>query len=438
MNKIFSLKITYITHACLLIEIKKNRSDKNLTILTDPWLIGPSWGGSVWHYPTHEFTPLNLPKPNIIFYSHGHDDHYHQETINNFPKSWKNSLILAPNFKKKWWEETLKKNFQNIKFLDHNENFIYEKTVNFQTFLNDVGDMDSSIKISTAKKTIFLQTDNLMSLHEARRISKIEKIDIAFVLPFLTGSFPGFYTWNSETLLRLGKQKIQSSINYCSKIVKNLKPKITVPYACDLGYLGEKFYINLLHAHNKKDLIKFLKKKKIKTRGIVLNPGDYIKYSSVLNIKIINKDKNTTDNLIKFANNKNKEYFAYGKKENKITKPKFNYLIYLFQKNLLRNLNKTNFFNFKVLILISDNKKTQSLFINFNNKKISLNRNINTKVNLKVNIESSKIRNLILRKYPMNFLTFHNGGYTCERANMKLTNNEKKYWSWINRLDFFI
>ena len=39
------MKITYITHACLLIEIK------GIKILTDPWLKGPCWGGSLWHFP---------------------------------------------------------------------------------------------------------------------------------------------------------------------------------------------------------------------------------------------------------------------------------------------------------------------------------------------------------------------------------------------------
>ena len=36
----------------------------------------------------------------------------------------------------------------------------------------------------------------------------------------------------------------------------------------------------------------------------------------------------------------------------------------------------------------------------------------------------------------MNFLTFHNGGYTCERKVMNLSSSERKYWSWINNLDF--
>ena len=103
------MKIKYLTHACLLIEIK------GVKILTDPWLIGPCWGGSLWHYPTHSFTPKNLPKPDIIFFSHGHDDHFHEETIKNFPISWKNSLILAPNFNKMWWEKMISNKFSNCR-----------------------------------------------------------------------------------------------------------------------------------------------------------------------------------------------------------------------------------------------------------------------------------------------------------------------------------
>ena len=43
---------------------------------------------------------------------------------------------------------------------------------------------------------------------------------------------------------------------------KSLKVKYTVPYACDLGYLGDKFHINLIHRRNKKDLVEMIKKKK--------------------------------------------------------------------------------------------------------------------------------------------------------------------------------
>ena len=95
------MKITYITHACLLIEIQ------GIKILTDPWLKGPCWGGSLWHYPTHNYTIKKIPKPDYIFFSHGHDDHFHEETIKTFPKSWLSTNILVANFKEKWWAEAV-------------------------------------------------------------------------------------------------------------------------------------------------------------------------------------------------------------------------------------------------------------------------------------------------------------------------------------------
>ena len=61
------MKIKYITHACLLVETN------NCKILTDPWLVGPSWGGTLWHFPTHNFTPKNLPEPDIIYFSNMQD-----------------------------------------------------------------------------------------------------------------------------------------------------------------------------------------------------------------------------------------------------------------------------------------------------------------------------------------------------------------------------
>ena len=100
------------------------------------------------------------------------------------------------------------------------------------------------------------------------------------------------------------------------------------------------------------------------------------------------------------------------------------------------NLFSTYYYNKD--ISISGNEDSFNTNFNFKTKSIKAKLKIKEKVDLKINIESTKIRNLLLTKYPMNFMTFHNGGYTCERKVLSLTNNEKKYWSWINNLDFFI
>ena len=428
------MKITYITHACLLIEIQ------GIKILTDPWLKGPCWGGSLWHYPTHNYTIKKIPKPDYIFFSHGHDDHFHEETIKTFPKSWLSTKILVANFKEKWWAEAVNSKFSNVKYLDHNETYSLNDNTKLQLFINDRGEPDCSIRIFNKKNNIFFQTDNLMSFKEAKRIGNIQKIDMAFVIPFLTGVFPGFYKWDTETLISLGKQKLNQSLDYCYKMITNLKPKYVVPYACDLGYLGEKFHINLIHTHNKKDLKEKLIKKKSKIKTIIMGSEDYLKINGSIKFSISRKNENEFEKLIRFANEIGPLQKKYLEEERKIKNPNLNDLVSIFRKNLDRNIKFADNFNFKTLISINEEGKNKKILIDFKKKKINqVIKNYNKyNPNLIVNIESSKVRNLLLKKYPMNFLTFHNGGYTCERSTMKLTKNEQKYWNWINNLDFFI
>ena len=428
------MKITYITHACLLIEIQ------GIKILTDPWLKGPCWGGSLWHYPTHNYTIKKIPKPDYIFFSHGHDDHFHEETIKTFPKSWLSTKILVANFKEKWWAEAVNSKFSNVKYLDHNETYSLNDNTKLQLFINDRGEPDCSIRIFNKKNNIFFQTDNLMSFKEAKRIGKIQKIDMAFVIPFLTGVFPGFYKWDTETLISLGKQKLNQSLDYCFKMITNLKPKYVVPYACDLGYLGEKFHINLIHTHNKKDLKEKLIKKKSKIKTIIMGSEDYLKINGSIKFSISRKNENEFEKLIRFANEIGPLQKKYLEEERKIKNPNLNNLVSIFKKNLDRNIKFADSFNFKTLISINEEDKNKKILIDFKKKKINqVITNYNKyNPNLILNIESSKVRNLLLKKYPMNFLTFHNGGYTCERSTMKLTKNEQKYWNWINNLDFFI
>ena len=428
------MKITYITHACLLIEIK------GIKILTDPWLKGPCWGGSLWHYPTHNYTIKKIPKPDYIFFSHGHDDHFHEETIKTFPKSWLSTKILVANFKEKWWAEAVNSKFSNVKYLDHNETYSLNDNTKLQLFINDRGEPDCSIRIFNKKNNIFFQTDNLMSFKEAKRIGNIQKIDMAFVIPFLTGVFPGFYKWDTETLISLGKQKLNQSLDYCYKMITNLKPKYVVPYACDLGYLGEKFHINLIHTHNKKDLKEKLIKKKSKIKTILMGSEDYLKINGSIKFSISRKDENEFEKLIRFANEIGPLQKKNLEEERKIKNPNLNNLVSIFKKNLDRNIKFADNFNFRTLISINEEDKNKKIIIDLKKKKINqVITNYNKyNPNLIVNIESSKVRNLLLKKYPMNFLTFHNGGYTCERSTMKLTKNEQKYWNWINNLDFFI
>jgi len=428
------MKITYITHACLLIEVGK------IKIITDPWLVGPSWGGTLWHFPMHNFTPKKLPVPDFIFFSHGHDDHFHEDTIKTFPKSWFKAKILAPNYKEKWWKESLESKFKKITYLKHNKILKIDKSLKVQVFMNDGGSVDSSLKIVHDKTTCFLQSDNLMSIKEATRIGKLGKIDIAFMMPYLTGMFPAFYKWNKQEMSKLGKIKKEKSINYCSNIVESLKPNLVIPYAVDLGTLGKNFYANFIHDNNKKDFIKYIKNKKLKTQSIILNPGNYIEFSNGKIVdKKISKYKFNKKEFLKFKKKTSLKFKSYMANEKKLEKLDKTEIINKFIISLKKNFNQIKKFKFHVMFHINiDGKKNHKIVIDFKNKKI-LNSDKIPKLflpQLIIFTKFYKIANLIKNKYPMNFLTFHNGAITCKRESYNQSEQEKKFWNWIYNLSF--
>jgi hypothetical protein len=429
------MKITYLTHACLLIKAGKTN------IITDPWLTGPSWGGTLWHFPYHKFTPKNLPVPDIIFFSHGHDDHFHEQTINNFPKTWFKAKIIAPNYKEKWWREGLESKFKNIHYINHNKTISLKENIKFQVFINDGGSVDSSIKITHNKTSCFLQSDNLLSIKEAKRIRNLGKIDVAFMMPYLTGIFPAFYKWSKKEMVKLGRIKKNKSINYCANLISKLKPNLIIPYAVDLGTLGKNFYANFIHDNNKKDFLNYVKKKKISNKSMILNPGNFIEFSegNLINKKITEYKFNKKE-FLKFRKKYTSKLNSFEQNERKLEKIGNSEKLKIlgnFIETLKISLNSK--YNFNVLFQIKVNKsKNFKFLIDLKNKKILKEKAIPKLFIPKLIIftEYFKIANLVKKKYPMNFMTFHNGAITCQRQSVDLSKEEEKFWNWIYNLAF--
>ena len=115
-------------------------------------------------------------------------------------------------------------------------------------------------------------------------------------------------------------------------------------------------------------------------------------------------------------------------------------------ENTLGDLSETKKFirfkpkiNFKVILLIKfKNQRNFKILINLKNKKIIKNvkNDIEQKPELAIFSEFYKIANLVSGKYPMNFMTFHNGSIICERESSALSKNEKIFWNWIYNLSF--
>ena len=84
------MKITYVGHAALLIEVR------GLRILSDPWWQGPCFGYQWWIYPAPFLEPVNRVPIDYIYISHGHADHFHRGTLRRFPRGTK--VLVAGGF----------------------------------------------------------------------------------------------------------------------------------------------------------------------------------------------------------------------------------------------------------------------------------------------------------------------------------------------------
>lgn len=68
------MKITYISHATLKIEIG------NLKIVTDPWVRGTAYCDQ-WHLFPKAIEPNLITDADVVLYSHGHEDHLHPYSL---------------------------------------------------------------------------------------------------------------------------------------------------------------------------------------------------------------------------------------------------------------------------------------------------------------------------------------------------------------------
>jgi UDP-MurNAc hydroxylase len=81
------MKFTVLSHAGLLVE------DKGRSVLFDPWLIGSCYWRSWWNFPEIDRGFLDTIKPDYIYLTHLHWDHFHSPSLRLFDP---NTKFLVP------------------------------------------------------------------------------------------------------------------------------------------------------------------------------------------------------------------------------------------------------------------------------------------------------------------------------------------------------
>lgn len=228
------MKITYISHATLLIEVD------GINIVTDPWVKGSSYCNQ-WHLFPKAVHPEKITKADIVLYSHGHEDHLHADSLQMVGK---NAKLFYPY---SWYGGTTEF-FKELGF-DHVKEVVNEQTVSLAkdiqvTYLSN--NLDNVIVLETKGKVLVDINDALPSASPGMIRYFIEKIRARWKkIDYIFSSYGGAaYFPNTVHFKNKNDQEIAETrelffvSNFCD-IVSELKPSYAIPFATDFVLLDD-------------------------------------------------------------------------------------------------------------------------------------------------------------------------------------------------------
>lgn len=268
------MKITYISHATLLIEVD------GLKIVTDPWLKGSAYCNQWFLFPK----PSGIEQvfdADFVLYSHGHEDHLHPESLKLINK---NTKIFYPYS----WYDGAKPffgecGFNNITEAVNEKTYKINKDTSVTYFSNN---LDNVVVIEHKGKVIVNVNDALPSAPEAitrNIVAKIKKrwphIDYVFSSYGGAAYFPNCIKFAGKDDMEIGKTRELFFLNNFCNFIKILNPVFAIPFASDFVLLDEdqQWMNSVKFPRNQiKDYFKTYTGNTSPVKILEMYPGDYI------------------------------------------------------------------------------------------------------------------------------------------------------------------
>jgi len=326
------MKITYISHATLLIEVD------GLKIVTDPWVKGASYCNQ-WHLFPKPLSPDLISDADYVIYSHGHEDHLNPESLQLINK---NAVIFYPY---SWYGGTTE--FFNQHGFKHINEVVNEKTVHIGnnikvTYLSN--NLDNVVVIESNDTVLVNVNDALPSASASMIdyfIAKIKKrwkkIDYVFSSYGGAAYFPNAVHFANKNDREIGETRELFFITNFCKIVSGLNPKMAVPFATDFVLLDDnQRWIN--EVKFPRDKIKEFYTKFTKeitgTEIIEAYPDDYFEDKKIIQRSTYHQKK-LNGNLLDTVDAEYKTEIEEKRKTTYLTLPEFQLLIEKVKKHIL-------------------------------------------------------------------------------------------------------
>tara|TARA_B100000035_G_C21006898_1_gene557709 strand:+ start:72 stop:1352 length:1281 start_codon:yes stop_codon:yes gene_type:complete len=369
--------VKYIYSACIQIETE------DIKILCDPWFTEGIYDGSWYHFPEIKNPFKLIDKPDLIYISHIHPDHYDPNFLKKLFKKYGEIKVIIPN---------LKKNFLYFKSLSDGiktnpTDYLRIKNTHIHIVPNMEGsnsDIDSALFVKDNNSSILNLNDCAWNRKQNLALKKIikkynKKIDLLALGYTGAGPYPQTYYdiyKEKKKLIQKSKEKKKDFINRYLNYSKYFDSRYNLPFAGKY-LLGGK----LTNLNKYRGVIDPIEIKKVDKKAIIL--ADEGKGYINLKTNKISKEriKSYSHKMIKNRQRliKNKE-MVY-EKDIKINPKEINFqrMIYSSYLNALKKSEVTKDYFF-VFNIIHKNITLDKFIINCNKNKNYF-KKITTKIN---------------------------------------------------------
>jgi hypothetical protein len=236
------MKVTYVSHACLLIDTGKTR------IATDPWFDGPAFCGQWNVFPRpFETDAAATASASVYLISHPHEDHLHEPTLRRLSATGSKRLFY-PFY---WYPETIawlrSMNLGDIVEARSGRSYFIDKETDKETKVTFLGapGQNSIIVVESGGQVLVNVNDALHSEPSSLIDVYVQQINRRW--PRIDAMFCGFggasYYPNAlhsekkddRAVARLREQLFIH--NFC-RIAHGLSPRVAIPFAADFVLLA--------------------------------------------------------------------------------------------------------------------------------------------------------------------------------------------------------
>jgi UDP-MurNAc hydroxylase len=166
------VKFTIVSHACLSVE------HGGTSLLVDPWIVGSCYWRSWWNFPEPPPALVASLKPDYIYLTHLHWDHFHGPSLRRFDRATK--ILIPKTISTRFREDLEWLGFHDITELPHAGT--YALAPGFELTSYQFGHpTDSAIIVSDGATTLFDVNDaKLFGASLAQILARHPSIDFVF------------------------------------------------------------------------------------------------------------------------------------------------------------------------------------------------------------------------------------------------------------------